>query len=263
MANIMIVDDSLIIRQRLRSILEEQGHFIVCEAKNGKEAIAFYKDKGHEIDLITMDIEMPGINGIEVVQLIREHNPSAVIVMISSIEERGKVFDAIKRGAKHYIVKPFLEDRVREVIHDVLGQDGSHSAPMLKEATVSDDKMIPVHSNNTSGFIMESIDSLPFELFHMDERTILLIRRSLRDFDVPVLFRSLQGLLYFRKMKFVVEFWEPVEHLECSQMLFDFIHIVRERQGQVAIVTDDARYYAHLLSKLMDEVYRTYKDITW
>src|SRR5690554_4781040 len=120
MAGIMIVDDSSIIRNRLRTILEDSGHTIVGEAADGKEAIAIYKQKKSEIDLITCDIEMPGINGIEVVRLIMEQNPSAVIVMISSVEDRGKVFEAIKLGAKHYFMKPLSDDKVKEIIDKVL-----------------------------------------------------------------------------------------------------------------------------------------------
>src|SRR5699024_2330376 len=95
------------------------GHQIVKEAANGKEAMEYYNEK--EIDLVTMDIEMPGINGVEVVRLIMEENPSAKIVMISSVEDRSKVFEAIKLGAKHYFMKPFSEENVKDIVNKVIG----------------------------------------------------------------------------------------------------------------------------------------------
>ncbi len=262
LANLMIVDDSKLIRQRLRSILETLGHRIVAEAENGKEAIEIYERKADEIDLITLDIEMPGINGIEVLRLIQQQNPSANIVMISSVEDRAKVHQAIKLGAKHYFVKPFSEEKVREVIDKVLDHEPApgqrpHQPPKPQPEPVA------ARSSDEPPLPAERLADLPFELFHMDERTILIIRRQIVDGDLPHLHGALQGLLYFRKMKFVVEFWEPAKHPEGSRMLLDFIQTVRDRQGRAAVVTADPSYYAHWVSVLRDEVYRAYKEIKW
>ena len=119
MANIMIVDDSPIIVQRLRYIFESLGHNVVAEASDGREAIEKYGQ--YIVDLVTMDIQMPGLDGIETVRLIREMDPEAAIIMVSSVEERSKVFEAIKKGARHYILKPFTEAKVKEVVNAVLG----------------------------------------------------------------------------------------------------------------------------------------------
>ncbi len=118
MARILIVDDSMIMRRNLKTILTEAGHTIVGEATNGKEAFAAYAT--HMPDLVTMDINMPVMNGIESVKRIIEIFPEARIVMISALEQRHMVFEALKSGAKHYIVKPIVEDKVVEVITQVL-----------------------------------------------------------------------------------------------------------------------------------------------
>jgi DNA-binding NarL/FixJ family response regulator len=268
MANLMIVDDSKIIRQRLRAILENLGHTIVFEAANGKEAIAHYKRMADEIDLITLDMEMPGLSGIEVIRLIREQNPSAAIVMISSVEDRSKVLQAIRLGAKHYFVKPFTEDKIREVIDKVLGYDTNtnREAAHRGEPAASFRMQTAGSASDSAGMMLlqaESLESLPFELFHMDERTVLILRSPITDANVHLLYRSLQGLLYFRKMKFVLEFWEPVRHREGAHLLLTFIQAVRDRQGKAAVVTDDPRYYTEWLSSLRDDVYRAYKEIKW
>lgn len=268
MANLMIVDDSKLIRQRLHSILENLGHRIVAEAENGKEALEIYARRANDIDLITLDIEMPGINGIEVIRLIREQNPSANIIMISSVEDRAKVYSAIKLGAKHYFVKPFSEDKIREVLDKVLERDSGHDSQPSQQgqAVATPQKQVEhVSARSTDEVSLESEDlaSLPFELFHMDERTILILRRQIVDADVRHLHHCLQGLLYFRKMKFVLEFWEPTKHPEGSRLIFEFIRAVRDRQGRAAVVTDDPSDYAHWISVLRDDVYHAYKEIKW
>lgn len=269
MANLMIVDDSKIIRGRLRAILENLGHRIVFEATNGKEAVENYKRMEQEIDLITLDIEMPGLNGIEAIRLIREQNPAANIVMISSVEDRGKVLQAIRLGAKHYFVKPFTEEKIKEVFDRVLGFDKraihrdapqDEPAARFREAQAAN---IARESPKAMLLKPDNLESLPFELFHMDERTVLILRSAITDSNVHALYRSLQGLLYFRKMKFVLEFWEPVKHREGSRLLLEFIQEVRRRNGKAALVTDDPRYGAEWLSVLGDDVYRAYKEIKW
>ncbi|TMV48675.1 response regulator [Paenibacillus mesophilus] len=268
MANLMIVDDSKIIRQRLRAILEDLGHCIVSEAANGKEALENYKRMEKEIDLITLDIEMPGINGMEVIRLLREHNPSAAIVMISSVEDRSNVLKAIRLGAKHYFVKPFTETKIKEVIGRVLGFDTNpNRTEALRENPEANFRVQTARrmEDSAGGMLLksENLESLPFELFHMDERTLLIIRSPITDTNAYLLYRCLQGLLYFRKMKFVLELWEPVRHREGARLLHEFIQDVRSRHGKAAVVTDDTRYYTEWLSDLGDDVYRAYKEIKW
>jgi len=267
MANLMIVDDSKIVRQRLRAVLEKLGHTVVSEAANGKEAFQIYKRMEQTIDLITLDVEMPGINGIETIRLLREQNPSAAIVMISSVDDRGKVLKAIQLGAKHYFVKPFTEAKIKEVIDKTLGLDtGSRNGTGLGEPAVafrSTSAIIPADSAGAMLLKPESLESLPFELFHMDERTILIIRSPVTDANVILLYGCLQGLLYFRKMRFVVELWEPVSHREGDRLLHGFIREIRCRHGKVAVVTDDPKDYGEWLSAFGDDVYRAYSEIKW
>jgi len=89
MGNILIVDDSLVSARKLKAILEESGHTIVGEAKNGVEGLAKYKELSP--DLVTMDITMPEMNGIECLKKIRELSPRAKVVMITALGSADKM----------------------------------------------------------------------------------------------------------------------------------------------------------------------------
>ena len=116
---ILIIDDSVIIRKTLRAILEKGQRYEVYEATNGEEGYRQYCTL--KPDLVTMDIMMDKMNGMELTKKIIEQFPDAKIVMISSNDQREKVVDAVKSGAKNYIVKPFSEDRVIATIRAIIG----------------------------------------------------------------------------------------------------------------------------------------------
>ncbi len=114
MLNIMIVDDSLIIRKTLSTKLQAMGHTVVALAKSGKEAIELYGE--HMPDLVTMDITMPVMSGIEALQEIQKLYRNVTIIMVTSHGEERLVMDAISSGAKGYILKPITEDKLTESI---------------------------------------------------------------------------------------------------------------------------------------------------
>jgi two-component system chemotaxis response regulator CheY len=119
MARIMIVDDAAFMRMSIRTMLVEAGHEVVAEAANGKEAISLYNQ--HKPDLVTMDITMPVMNGIESVQEIYKLDPKVKIIMCSAMGQQSMVLDAIQAGAKDFVVKPFQKERVLAAIHTHLG----------------------------------------------------------------------------------------------------------------------------------------------
>ncbi|NEZ45856.1 response regulator [Clostridium niameyense] len=119
MAKVLIVDDAAFMRMMIKDILEKNGFEIVGEASNGIKAVEIYKKENP--DVVTMDITMPDMDGIEAVKAIREYNPSAKIIMCSAMGQQTMVMDAIKAGAKDFIVKPFQPDRVLEAIKKVVG----------------------------------------------------------------------------------------------------------------------------------------------
>ncbi|WP_108669300.1 response regulator [Peribacillus acanthi] len=118
MARILVVDDAKFMRMTLSHILEKAQHEVVGEAENGKEAILLYRDQ--KPDIVTMDITMPEMSGIDAVREIKKEFPEAKIIMCSAMGQQKMVVEAIEAGAKDFIVKPFDELRVSEAINRVL-----------------------------------------------------------------------------------------------------------------------------------------------
>lgn len=119
MAKILIVDDTKFMRVTLSTILKEDNHEIVGEAENGAEAIELFKQM--KPDLVTMDITMPVMDGIDSIKGIMEIDSSAKIIVCSSMRQQRIVIKAIELGATDFIVKPFNHDFVLETVNQVLG----------------------------------------------------------------------------------------------------------------------------------------------
>ncbi len=105
----VIVDDAAVIRLRLRGILSAKYN-IVGEADNGEDALSLCQKL--KPDFITMDITMARMNGMECLIKILECCPEANIIMVSAVGQKKQVFDALSKGAKDFIVKPFDPERV-------------------------------------------------------------------------------------------------------------------------------------------------------
>lgn len=114
MANILIVDDSKTSRKILRGILEEGGHTIVGEGVNGEDGFLKYKEL--KPDIVTMDVTMPVMDGVESLSLIKKENPDAKVLMITAAGQKEKMLEAIKRGAEEFIVKPFNSEDILSAV---------------------------------------------------------------------------------------------------------------------------------------------------
>lgn len=113
---VMIVDDSLFMRKMLRDIIEAEGYVVTAEATNGEEAVQRFREA--RPDLTTMDIVMPGKNGIEALQEIRALDPSACVVMCTAVGEETFAAAAEQGGARGFILKPFSRDTVARVLKE-------------------------------------------------------------------------------------------------------------------------------------------------
>jgi two-component system chemotaxis response regulator CheY len=119
MARILVVDDAAFMRKMVKDALTGAGHEIVGEAGNGVEALARYQEL--KPDLVTLDITMPEKDGLAALAEIMGSDPSARVVMCSALGQESKVLEAIKLGAKDFVVKPFKPDRVVEAVGKALG----------------------------------------------------------------------------------------------------------------------------------------------
>lgn len=118
MLRVLIADDSFVMRQNIKEILEENGMQVVAEAANGKQACMEYDE--NLPDLVTMDINMPIMDGLTALKRILAKHPQANIIMISAEGQKNRLFQAIKGGAKHFIVKPITRKKTLEVIQRVM-----------------------------------------------------------------------------------------------------------------------------------------------
>jgi two-component system, chemotaxis family, chemotaxis protein CheY len=118
MAKVLIVDDAKFMRMTLSNILKKANHEIVGEGENGKEAVELYR--ALRPDVVTLDITMPIMNGLEAVKTIKQEDPNAKIIICSAMGQQKMVVEAIEAGALDFIVKPFDEPRVIDAVNRVL-----------------------------------------------------------------------------------------------------------------------------------------------
>ena len=114
MAKVLIVEDAEFLRVRISRMLKSEGHDI-SEAENGLEAVNAYKN--NQPDIVLMDITMPEMDGLTALKEIKKHDPEAKIVMLTALGQESVVLEAIKAGAKDFIVKPFEQSRVMSAIN--------------------------------------------------------------------------------------------------------------------------------------------------
>lgn len=115
---VLIVDDSGYMRQVIRKYLEPKGFTVVGEAEDGWEAIRMFETT--QPDIVTMDISMKKMGGIEATKKIKGINPKAKVIMVSALGEARFIKEAIKAGANDFIIKPFAEDRLISSIANAL-----------------------------------------------------------------------------------------------------------------------------------------------
>lgn len=116
---VLIVDDAIFMRMKLKDILEKGGFEVVAEAQNGLEAIDKYKSEMP--DIVTLDITMPEMDGITALKKIKSIDPGAKVIMCSAMGQQSMVMDAIQAGASDFIVKPFETERVLQSLNKTIG----------------------------------------------------------------------------------------------------------------------------------------------
>ncbi len=112
-SHLLIVDDAMIMRKRIRSIALEAGWQEITEAGDGAQALDLYEQV--RPSLVTMDIVMPNLDGVAALKAIREKDPAARVVMISAVDQKEKLTECIQSGAIDFIVKPFDKERLKNL----------------------------------------------------------------------------------------------------------------------------------------------------
>jgi len=114
---VLIVDDAAFMRMAIRKVLEKNGFEVVAEAENGEVGIEKYMQ--HKPDVVTMDITMPEMSGIEALKQIRKYDTAAKVVMVSAMGQEALVREAILSGAKSFVVKPYKEDHIVQTLSSI------------------------------------------------------------------------------------------------------------------------------------------------
>jgi two-component system chemotaxis response regulator CheY len=117
MLNVLVVDDSLIMRRNVTKMVESLGHKVMAEAKDGHEAIALYSRL--KPDLVTMDITMPEMDGITAVKELKKIDNHVKIIMVTSHGQEEMVINAIRSGASGYLLKPVNIIKMRDTLRKV------------------------------------------------------------------------------------------------------------------------------------------------
>ena len=119
MAKILVTDDAQFMRTMLGDTLRKDGHEVI-EAVNGADMLAKYKE--YQPDMVTLDITMPEMDGLEAIKKLRASYPTARVVMVSAMGQSHMVIEAIQNGAVDFIVKPFEKTRVLDAVNKALGK---------------------------------------------------------------------------------------------------------------------------------------------
>ena len=119
---VLVVDDSKTSRKMLSDVLTRMGLEVIGEAVNGEEGFLKYKEL--RPDIVTMDITMPVMNGLESLLLIKHEDENAKVVMITAAGQKNNLMQAVKAGAEEFLTKPLEEDEIRRVIGEITAKLG-------------------------------------------------------------------------------------------------------------------------------------------
>lgn len=211
MANILVVDDAMVMRKKLKMVLTAAGHNIVGEAGNGIEAIQAYQD--FNPDLVTMDITMPSMDGLECVRKILEIDPKAKVIMVSAVNQQNKVFEAIESGAKHYVVKPINDIKLVETVSIVLKDSGN----VVTKSADSDS----MH---------------PFSVINNNGEFVISILKLLSENDLNQLEKAVDGMLYINPLIVTLDLTAPgAEYNANFEKLIPMINRIKQNNGKLTI----------------------------
>ncbi len=119
---VLVVDDAAFMRMMIRDILSKEG-YIIHEAVNGRDALEKYDEVGP--DLVTMDITMPEMSGLDALREIRSSDPTARVLMVSAMGQQKMIVEALEAGAMDFLVKPFQPTKVLETVKKCLQAQAS------------------------------------------------------------------------------------------------------------------------------------------
>ncbi len=125
MKRLLVVDDALFMRKMIGGVAAEAGWSVVGEAANGAEAVTLYEQL--RPDLVTLDLVMPVMGGLDALKRIRAFDPDAKVVVVSALDQKQALLDSIREGAIDFVVKPFDRQRVINLLGKLAGGSAAKS----------------------------------------------------------------------------------------------------------------------------------------
>ncbi len=274
MARILIVDDAPILRKNLKTILTEAGHTIVAEASNGSQAYIEYVK--HKPDLVTMDITMPFMNGLDTLKKIIGDYPNANIIIISSTNNNKVILEAIQNGAKNYIIKPFMVDKVLEVVNQVLEVNTKINTETItriyQSIEQSDGKafgdiedMSPIialaHTDiyDSSYFDEESTFTIQLRenIFHIN------ISDKIDPLSFDILYGGIQGFLLVKPLRIIFDFGESkFLYNDFTDKIIEFSNKVIKIRGSIFIIAKEKLLVTAFKNRGISMDVKFYSDIS-
>ncbi len=247
MASILIVDDSSMARRNLRNILISAGHTVLAEATNGVQAFVEYEN--HKPDLVTMDITMPILSGIDGVKKILSAYPEAKIIMVSALNQKLMILEALQTGAKHYIVKPFSYEKVIDVVDEVLQLTCSISKTDSNNMIVQKQKTthpsMPVQQAKPESTILR-----PFFIETKDGISVINITKSMCEKNIAALKLGVQRISSIKPIKVVFNFGD-VESIEegTFNRLTEIFNSIINLEGSCIMVSSNQNFVMNISAK--------------
>ncbi len=219
MTRLLIADDSPIMRRNLTTILQQAGYTVAAEASNGAEAVDAYRK--HRPDLVTMDITMPVMDGIEAVKRILAESPDARIIVISAFNQRSMLFEAMENGAKQYLIKPITPEKLLHAVGHALLEPAGH---------ISRDAAGP--AADTASAVIEPL----FAVANRDGQFHVSFPNPMRIEMVAELRTAVQGLLFVKPLALRFQFGDAAGcHPELPAALEALIGLIRGAGGTVTV----------------------------
>jgi len=195
MARILIVDDALMMRKMIGKIVQDGGHIVIDEATNGEQAVEMYQK--YVPDVVTMDITMPGTDGIQALARIMAYDANAKVIMVSALGQQHKVMEALDHGAKSYILKPISADKILTVIKQVMA---TQVCPLISAQSVFE---CGEERNQAS---CDRISSLPFVAVDKDGCFSFTMQSEFACEDFSELMVAVQKILCVNPIEIIFNF---------------------------------------------------------
>jgi DNA-binding NarL/FixJ family response regulator len=240
MARVLIVDDSAVARKNLVQILIELGHTVAGQAENGAQAFAQYVQL--RPDIVTMDVSMPGMSGGDTVSKILATYPEARIIVVSALSDRQVIVDALGRGARHFLLKPIVSQKLAEVMNVVLLQEFNRDRHMQMV-----DKLREKYNSDT-GSMDKAVEVNP--PFHLEERDGVAVGSIFSHITLNsygVLAHEINQYLALPEPKLIFHFHDtPKLPLDILLQLEKVVNVIETKRGRVKAICNDKQFFSLL-----------------